>query len=98
MPTFTITVGSRVQFIKDGVMRTAAVFQITTDIENGRKVAIVELEHESPGNRETVPFDELKGAPLSQHIIFASGSVGYLTPEMNNRRFITLSIDSKRTS
>lgn len=95
MPTFKITVGSRVQFFKDGVMRTAAVFQITTDIENGRKMAIVELEHELPGNRETVPFDELKAEPLSQNIIFASGSVDYLKPEMNNRRFFALPIDKK---
>lgn len=90
MPTFKITVGSRVQFIKDGVMRTAAVFQITTDIENGRKMAIVELEHELPGNRETVPFDELKGAPLLQSIVFMTSPFDALRSEIYDRRFMTL--------
>lgn len=94
-----ITRGSRVKFDLDGSTVTGTVFNITTDIGNGRKMANVELEHELPGVIKTVPFDSLAAAPLSQTTIFMSGgSADYLTPDVGNRRFTVISIDSKRAS
>lgn len=79
-----ITRGSRVKFDKDGTTLTGTVFHIISNIENGRKMAVIEIEHELPGITDTVPFNELIAAPISQTI--------------KNYRFTPVSIDSKRAS
>lgn len=93
-----ITRGSRVKFDKDGATLTGTVFHIMSDIENGRKMAVVELEHELSGVFETVPFDQLTAAPISQNIVFMSGATDFLKPETGDRRFMAISVDSKRAS
>lgn len=94
----TITRGSRVKFDKDGATLTGTVFHIMSDIENGRKMAVVELEHELPGCTVTVPFDQLTAAPISQDIVFMTSPADALKPDVGNRRFMAISVDSKLAS
>ena len=64
MTTQRITKGTRVKFELDGATVTGTVFHIMLHIENGRKMAVIELEHELPGVTKTMPFDELTATPL----------------------------------
>ncbi|WP_395008575.1 hypothetical protein [Undibacterium sp.] len=97
-PKLQITRGSRVKFEKDGATLTGTVFHIVNDISNGRKMAVIEIEHKLPGITVTMPFDELRAAPISQEIIFMTSPADVLKPETNDRRFMIVSIDSKRAS
>ncbi|MFZ6819823.1 hypothetical protein [Undibacterium sp. Ji22W] len=98
MMTNPITRGSRVKFDKDGTTLTGTVFHIVNDIGNGRKMAVIEIEHKLPGITMTMPFDELKAAPISQEVIFMTSPADALKPETNDRRFWAISLDSKRAS
>lgn len=92
----TITRGSRVKFDKDGATLTGTVFHIMSDIGNGRKMAVVELEHELPGVFDTVPFDQLTAAPISQNFVFLSGDPQPIKIEPNDRRFLVIPNDSAK--
>jgi len=85
-----ITRGSRVTFHKDGATRTGIIFHFISNIENGRKMAVIELEHELPGVTNTVPVDELKTAPISQNYIFLSGTPQAIPLELDDRRFFAI--------
>lgn len=62
-----ITKGTRVKFELEGATITGTVFHIMLHIENGRKMAVIELENELPGTTKTVPFNELTAAPLREY-------------------------------
>jgi putative DNA primase/helicase len=97
-PTTPITRGCRVEFDKEGATLTGAVFNITSDIGNGRKMATVELEHELPGVVEIVPLDKLKLAPLSHTVHFIQGTTPFPNYESEDRRFFTIPFDNSRES
>jgi hypothetical protein len=90
--------GSRVKFDKDGATLTGTIFHFVPDISNGRKHAVIEIEHELPGVTHTVPVDQLTPAPISQTVIFMSGAVDFLKPEMNERRFMVLHFDPRHAT
>lgn len=90
--------GSRVKFDKDGATLTGTIFHFVPDISNGRKHAVVEIEHELPGVTHTVPVDQLTPAPISHTVIFVTGSLDYLNPEIEDRRFTVLPFDPRHAT
>jgi len=82
-------------------MNKVIAFLVTvrlSDISNGLKNAVIEIEHELPGVMHTVPVDELTPAPISQTFIFMTSPADALKPETNDRRFTVISNDSLRAS
>lgn len=91
--------GSRVQFDYEGTTLTGEIIHFVSDISNARKNAVVKIEHQLPGITHTVPVDQLTPAPVSQNMVFMSGgNADYLCPNVGNRRFTVISVDSKRAS
>lgn len=79
--------GSRVQFNYEGATLTGTIFHFLPDISNGRRHAVVEIEHELPGVTHTVPTDELTAAPISPNYIFLSGDKHAVPLAPDDRRF-----------
>lgn len=82
-----ITRGTRVKFIKDGATLTGTVFHTTVDIQNSRKMAVIEVDGDLPGVVDTIPMDQV--TPV-QNIVFMTSSADFLKPGDNNRRFFPI--------
>lgn len=82
-----ITKGMRVWFTKDDATLTGTVFHTTVDIQNSRKMAVIEVDNELPGIVETVPLDQITNA---MNIVYLSGSLDFLKTESNDRRFFPI--------
>lgn len=82
-----IELNDRVMFETGRGTLRGHVIDLLPCIGNGRKHALVEIDHALPGIVESVPVDELTALP-SINFIFSSGSVDAL-PSLNNtdRRF-----------
>lgn len=90
--------GSRVQFEHEGATLIGTIFHFVSDVSNGRKHAVIEIEHELPGITHTVPIDQITAVPYPLTFVFASGAVDFLKPDVSDRRFTVIHFDSKRAS
>lgn len=82
-----INIGTQVHFKRGGHTVTGKVKHLLLDIENSRKKAVVEIDHELPGIEEMVPVDELKALPIYLH---ASGEINALNPQTQDRRYFVV--------